>query len=112
MRILKQTIDTFKFVVKAIKTFMNEYNLKLNEAMIYIKDKREILYLEFYQNVQNNKKYAFGCIESDRFLGLISENQYEKIKQLIHRSIEDVENQKISKEQFFNICMKRDYEIK
>ena len=89
-----------------LSTFSTWFHLKLDESNENIKINHEKQYLEFYQNFQKDKKFAFSMIESNRFLGSISQVEYEKLKQQIDKAIENIENQQISKEEFFKVCLR------
>ena len=81
-----------------LSTFSTWFHLKLDESNENIKINHEKQYLEFYQNFQKDKKFAFSMIQSNRFLGSISQVEYEKLKQQIDKAIEKSEERITAKE--------------
>ena len=102
MGIIKNIADGFK----TIKKVRDDFNSNLDEHTEEMKRFREAQHVEFCEKFKNDKNSAFDFIESDIFLGIITQKEYEIREKIIKKAIIDFEDKKISKEEFFHICLR------
>lgn len=104
---LRKTLAFFKFSKQEKEKFNNSICEKVDETTNELKESRKLQSIEFYNKVKNDKSYAFAFIESNKFLGVITQSKYEISKEKINEALVDVEKGKISKEDFYEICFMR-----
>jgi hypothetical protein len=105
MGIIKNVVNVFKTVKKARDDLNSVITLKSEEFSSNLKESNRVQRIEFYEEVKNDKNLVMASIKSDLFNNKITKDEYERLEQKINKALVDIEDGKISKEEFFNICI-------
>lgn len=105
MGIIKNVVNVFKTVKKARDDLNSLITLKSEEFSANIKESNRVQRIEFYEEVKNDKNLVMASIKSDLFNNKITKDEYERLEQKINKALIDIEDGKISKEEFLNICI-------
>ena len=105
MGIIKNVVNVFKTVKKARDDLNSLITLKSEEFSANIKESNRVQRIEFYEEAKNDRNLAMACIKSDLFINKITKDEYERLEQKINKALIDIEDGKISKEEFLNICI-------
>lgn len=105
MGIIKNVVNVFKTVKKARDDLNSVITLKSEEFSSNLKESNRVQRIEFYEEVKNDKNLVMASIKSDLFNNKITKDEYERLEQKINKALVDIEDGKISKEEFLNICI-------
>ena len=105
MGIIKNVVNVFKTVKKARDDLNSVITLKSEEFSANIKESNRVQRIEFYEEAKNDRNLAMASIKSDLFINKITKDEYERLEQKINKALVDIEDGKISKEEFLNICI-------
>ena len=105
MGIIKNVVNVFKTVKKARDDLNSVITLKSEEFSANIKESNRVQRIEFYEEARNDRNLAMASIKSDLFINKITKDEYERLEQKINKALVDIEDGKISKEEFLNICI-------
>lgn len=105
MGIIKNVVNVFKTVKKARDDLNSVITLKSEEFSANIKESNRVQRIEFYEEARNDRNLAMASIKSDLFINKITKDEYERLEQKINKALIDIEDGKISKEEFLNICI-------
>ena len=105
MGIIKNVVNVFKTVKKARDDLNSVITLKSEEFSANIKESNRVQRIEFYEEARNDRNLAMAIIKSDLFINKITKDEYERLEQKINKALIDIEDGKISKEEFLNICI-------
>jgi hypothetical protein len=107
MGIIRNIVNAFKTVKKARDDFNKEIQLKSEEVNEEMKKNRRTSTIEFYDKVKNDKNMIMSVKRFDLFCKRITQSEYEKFEQKVNKALLDVENGKILKEDFYDICLEQ-----
>ncbi len=105
MGIIKNVVNVFKTVKKARDDLNSVITLKSEEFSANIKESNRVQRIEFYEEARNDRNLAMASIKSDLFINKITKDEYERLEQKINKALIDIEDGKILKEEFLNICI-------
>ena len=105
MGIIKNVVNVFKTVKKARDDLNSVITLKSEEFSANIKESNRVQRIEFYEEARNDRNLTMASIKSDLFINKITKDEYERLEQKINKALIDIEDGKISKEEFLNICI-------
>lgn len=100
MGIIRNIVNAFKTVKKARDDFNKEIQLKSEELNKEMNKNRRTSSIEFYDKVKNDKNMIMSRKRFDLFSKRITQSEYEKFERKVNKALLDVENGKISKEDF------------
>lgn len=103
---IRKTLAFFKFLKQEREKF-NSICEELDEITNELKESRRLQSIEFYEEVKNDRRWAFSLKRFELSQGRITQKEYDEFEKKVNSVITAIESGIIPKEDFFELCFMR-----